>query len=208
MHLPVTCNTGDGQGFTKRFRKMWNILCAGGCLHTACRPSTGGRSQTSPVELWSSVTWKIPLVPIQGLFLVAVTERVAGPGLPDQPHPPCPQVKTTRLFLPSSAEEAGIKLSPAERPEPSESAWDWLGWCCLRAPSPTSYSSTRSHCHSRGSCCHWISLLEVKTWLSLAGARLLLLFPLPQPGSWGCTGWSLLLSRAAAAWECPAPPHQ
>lgn len=172
-------------------------------------PGTGGRSQTSPVVLWSSVTWKIPLVPVQGqlLFPVAVTERVACPGLPDQPHPHCPQMKTTRLFLPSSVEEAGIKLSPAERPEPLESAWDWLGWCCLRAPSPTFCSSTRSHCHSLGSCCHWISLLDVKTWLSLAGARLLL-FPLPQPGSWGCAGWSLLLSHAAAAWERPAPPHQ
>lgn len=113
-------------------------------------------------------------------------------------------MKTTRLFLPSSAEEAGVKLSLAVRPEPPESAGQWLGWCCLRAPSPTSCSSTQSHCHS-GSCCLWISLLEVETWLSLAGARLLLLL-LPQPGSWGCAGWSLLLSYAAAAWECPVPP--
>lgn len=157
------------------------------------------------IELWSSVTLRIPLVPVQGrlLFPVAVTERVAGPGLPDQPHPHCLPVKTMRLFLPSSAVEGGIKLSLAES---LESAWDWLGWCCLRAPSPTSCSGTRSHCHSLGSCCRWISLLEVETWLSLAGAQLLLL--LPQPGSWDCAGWSLLLSRAAAAWECPAAPPQ
>lgn len=167
-------------------------------MHTACRPGTAGGSQTSPAELWSSVTLKRPLVQAQLLF------PVAGPGLPDQPHPHCPRVKTTRLFLPSS----GIKLSLAGRAEPAGSAWDWLGWCCLRAPSPTSCSSTRSHCHSLGSCCPWISLLEVKTWLSLAGARLLLLLLLPQPGSWGCAAWSLLLSPAAAAWECPAPPQQ
>lgn len=148
---------------------------------------------------------KIPLVPVQGwlLFPVAATESVAGPGLPDQPHPHCPPVKTMRLFLPSSAAEAGIKLSLVE---PLESAWGWLGWCCLRAPSPTSCSGTGSHGHSLGSCCHWISLLEVETWLSLAGAQLLLL--LSQPGSWDHAGWSLLLSRAAAAWECPAAPHQ
>lgn len=92
VHLPVTCNAADGQGFTERFRKRWNILHAGVCLHTACWPGTGGRSQTSSAELWSSVTWKIPLVPVQGQLLVpvAVTERVAGPGLPDQPHPHCP----------------------------------------------------------------------------------------------------------------------
>lgn len=96
------------------------------------------------------MTLRTPLVPVQGqlLFPVAVPEKVAGPGLPDQPHPHCPCVKTTRLFLPSSAEEAGIELSLAVRLEPPESAWDWLGWCCLRAPSPTSCSSTRSHCHS------------------------------------------------------------
>lgn len=146
MHLPVTYNAADGQGFTQWFRKRWNILCAGVCLHPACRPGTGGGSQTSPVELWSMVTLNIPLVQGQLLFPVAVTERMAGPGLSDQPHPHCPRVKTMRLFLPFSAEEAGIKLSL----EPPESAWDWLGWCCLRAPSPTSCSSTQSHCHSSG----------------------------------------------------------
>lgn len=100
----------------------------------------------------TTITLKTPLVPVQGqlLFPMAVTEKVAGAGLPDQPHPHCPQVKTTRLFLPSSAEEAGVKLSLAVRPEPPESVGHWLGWCCLRAPSPTSCSSTRSHCHSLG----------------------------------------------------------
>lgn len=100
----------------------------------------------------TTITLKTPLVPVEGqlLFPVAVTERVAGAGLPDQPHPHCPLVKTTRLFLPSSAEEAGVKLSLAVRPEPPESVGHWLGWCCLRAPSPTSCSSTRSHCHSLG----------------------------------------------------------
>lgn len=110
-----------------------------------------------------------------------------------------------RLFLPSSAEEAGIELSLAERPESLKFLWDCLGWCCLKVPSLTSCSSTWSHCHSLDSCCHWISLLEVETWLSLAGAQLLLL---PQLGSWDCAGWSLLLSCTAAAWERPAAPQQ
>lgn len=71
--LPVTA---DGQGFTKWFRKIFSVLV---CVCTL--PGTGGRSQTSPGELWSSVTWKIPLVPVQGQLLVpvAVTQRVAGP---------------------------------------------------------------------------------------------------------------------------------
>lgn len=165
---------------------------------------------THITELWSSVTLKIPLVPVQGwlLFPVAATESVAGPGLPHQPHPHCPPVKTMRLFLPSSAAEAGIKLSLVEL---LESAWGWLGWCCLRAPSPTSCSGTRSHGHSLGSCCHWISLLEVETWLSLAGAQLLLL--LPQPGSWAVLpgvsssavqqpGNALQL-LTSSCWRCP-----
>lgn len=174
-------NAADGQGFTKWFRRRWNVLCAGVCLHTAVGRHWRGITDIT-AELWSSVALRIPLVQGQLLFLVAVTEREAGPAPPSLP------TSEDHQTLPPSS---GIKLSLAGRPEPLESAWDWLGWCCLRAPSPTSCSSTRSHCHSLGSCCHRISLLEVKTWLSLAGAGFVLLFLLPQPGSWG---WSLLLS--------------
>lgn len=57
-----------------------------------CLPVGQAQEGDHKHHLWSSVTWKMPLVPIQGqlLFPVAVTERVAGPGLPDQPHPHCP----------------------------------------------------------------------------------------------------------------------
>lgn len=135
MHLPVTYNAADGQGFTKWFRKTWNILRAGVCLHTAT-----GQAQEGDHTCGAVVTLKIPL---QGqlLFPVAATERVAGPGLPEQPHPHCPRVKTMRLFLPSSAEEAGIELSLAERPESLKSLWDCLGCCCLKVPSLTSCST-------------------------------------------------------------------
>lgn len=153
----------------------------------------------------TTITLKTPLVPVQGqlLFPMAVTEKVAGAGLPDQPHPHCPQVKTTRLFLPSSAEEA----QPGSETGATGVCGALAGVVLPQSPFSDLLLQHTEPLPLSGSCCLWISLLEVETWPSLAGAQLLLLLPLPQPGSWGCAGWSLLLI-CAAAWECPAPPHQ
>lgn len=160
-------------------------------------------SQTSPAELCSSVTLKIPLVQGQLLFPMAVTE--GGWSWAAWPAPPSLPTGEDHQTLPPL-----LCRGSWNQAQPGRASGVCVGLAGVVLPQGPFSNLLLQHTEPLPLSGQLLPLdftAGSQTWLSLAGAGLLLLLLLPQPGSWGCAGWSLLLSPAEAAWECPAPPQ-